>query len=159
MAVDDDPCALECLSVLLRRQFPACTIETFQKPADALRRLEAESFAVVLTDFRMPEMNGIMLLQRARQNGSDASFIVMTGEATDQILTEGLRLGMFALLNKPLSRAALLPLLHQAIECHRLRREIADLRRTLRESGGGLGEWLHSVTLIANDGSQALLPY
>ena len=100
-------------------------VEAFADPAC---KLQAEFFAVVLTDFNMAAMNGIMLLRAARESGADASFIVMTGEGTEDILTEGLRLGMFALVDKPLNWLALIALVQQAIECHRLRQQVAELR-------------------------------
>lgn len=158
MLVDDDPLALAALTQTLRHYLSTVTVETFAEPASALRRLHAQSFAVVLTDFNMPGMDGITLLRAARESGSDASFIVMTGDSTDNIVTEGLRLGMFALVDKPLNRLALIALVQQAIEFHCLRREVADLRRTLRESGIALGEWMHSVSVVPDE-SQPFLPY
>lgn len=135
LLVDDDPFALEAVSHTLRHSLPAVTIETYMDPVPALLRLRAESFAVVLSDFNMPDMNGLRLLRAARECGSEASFIVMTGDATEGVLTEGLLHGMFGLLHKPFNRAALIPLVQQAIECHRLRQEVAELRRTLIDSG------------------------
>jgi CheY-like chemotaxis protein len=103
MLVDDEAVALDSLSHTLRHYLPTVAIETFANPSKALLRLQAESFAVVLTDFNMPGMNGLSLLRTARENGSDASFIVMTGDATENMLTEGLQHGMFGLLNKPVN--------------------------------------------------------
>jgi DNA-binding NtrC family response regulator len=139
--------------------FPTVTIETCQSPVSALLRLQGESFAVVLSDFNMPGMNGLRLLRAARESGSDASFIVMTGDGTDDILTEGLRLGMFALVGKPLNRAALIPLIQQAIECHRLRQEVAELRRTITESGLELGSLMPGVVSETEEVLQPPLPY
>lgn len=82
----------------------------------------------------------------------------MTGDSTDDMLTEGLRLGLFALVNKPLNRSVLIPLVQQAIECHRLRWEVAELRRTLRECGV---EWrsLMGLAVDTEEVFQPLLPY
>ena len=159
MLVDDDPLALAALTETLRHYLSTVTVETFADPTSALRRLQAQSFAVVLTDFNMPGMNGITLLRAARESGSDASFIVMTGDGTDHILTEGLRLGMFALVDKPLNRLALIVLVQQAIECHRLREEVAELRRTLVESGLELGCLMRSLVAETDSVFQPTLPY
>lgn len=159
MVVDDDPLTLEALSDTLRRHLPTAAIETFADASSALTRLQTESFAVVLTDFNMPDMNGLLLLRAAREDGSDASFIVMTADGSVDMLTEGLRLGMFALLNKPLNRLVLIPLVQQAIECHRLRREVAELRRTLIESGVELGSLMRGLVSETDEVFQPLLPY
>ena len=107
----------------------------------------------------MAGMNGIMLLRAARESGADASFIVMTGEGTEDILTEGLRLGMFALVDKPLNRLALMALVQQAIECHRLRQEVTELRRMLRESGAEWGSLIGRLAAETEEVFQPLLPY
>jgi DNA-binding NtrC family response regulator len=159
MIVDDDCLALDCLAAMLCRHFPAASIETFNDPRQALLAIQQASFNVVLTDLNMPGMSGIHLLRAAREAGSDASFIVMTGDSADDILTEGLRLGMFALLHKPLNRTALIPAVQQAMECYRLRKEVAELRRTLVESGNSLGEWMHSVAVALDVDTQPVLPF
>lgn len=82
------------------------TIETCVNPVSALSRLRTEPFPVVLSDFNMPDMNSIALLRAARECGSDASFILMTGDSTADMLTQGLPLGR-ALVNKPLNRGTL----------------------------------------------------
>jgi DNA-binding NtrC family response regulator len=134
--------------------------ETCVNPVSALLKLQRESFAVVLSDFNMPDMNGLGLLRAAREAGSEASFILMTGDSADDMLTEGLRFGMFALVNKPLNRATFIPLVQQASDCYRLRQEVAELRRTLIESGDRLGERMHSVVGVAPDvDTQRVLPF
>lgn len=159
MLVDDDSIALNALSQTLRRHLPVVLIESYTDPSAALLRLRDEPFAAVMTDFNMPGMNGITLLKAARENGSEAPFIVMTGEATDQILTDGLRLGRFALLNKPLSPATVVPLVRQAIECYCLRQEVAALRRTLIESGIGFGDLMHAAGVVLDEEAQPFLPF
>lgn len=159
MLVDDDGISLQSLSEMLRRHLPSASIETFTSPHAALLTLRQQDFNLVLSDFQMPGMNGITLLKAARDSGSNASFMLMTGETTDQILTDGLRIGMFALLNKPLHKGTLVPLVHQAIECHRLRKEVCELRRMLAECGVELGGLMHSLAAETDENLQAQLPY
>lgn len=73
----------------LHHYLPSVTIETCGSPISALLRIRSESFAVVLSDLNMPEMNGLRLVRAARTCGSEASFILMTGDSTDDMLTEG----------------------------------------------------------------------
>lgn len=159
MIVDDDPLALRAVAHTVHHYLPTVAIETFSTPHSALLQLDAQSFAVVLTDFNMPGMNGLGLLKIARERGSDASFIVMTGDSTEDILTEGLRLGLFALVDKPLNRLSLIPVVQQAAECHRLRQEIAGLRKTLIDSGVELGNLMRSLIPESDEVVQPTLPY
>ena len=159
MIVDDDCLALDCVAALLCRHFPAASIDGFNDPRQALLPIQQASFDVVLTDLNMPGMSGIHLLRAAREGGSDASFIVMTGDSAEGILTEGLRLGMFALVNKPLNRATFIPLVQQAIECHRLRQEVAELRRTLLKLGVEWGSLKWKLDAESEEVLQPFLPY
>ena len=159
LLIDDDPFALQAVSYTLRHHLPTVTIETCANPVSAVLRLRSESFAVVLSDFNMPDLNGLRLLRAARECGSEASFILMTGDSTDDMLTEGLRYGMFALLHKPFNRTELIPLIQQAIECHRLRQEVTELRRTLRESGVEWGSLMGRLAAETEEVFQPLLPY
>lgn len=159
MVVDDDSVALDCLTVTLSRHFPTASIASFDDPRQALRVIQGTSFDVVLTDFNMPGMNGITLLRAARESGSDASFIVMTGDGTDDMLTDGLRLGMFALVDKPLNRLALIALVQQAIECHRLRQQVAELRQMLIQAGLEWGSIIPGLLAETEEVFQPSLPY
>ena len=159
LLVDDDRYTLEAVSQTLRHFLPSLTIETCSNPVSALSRFRHELFSVVLSDFTMPDMNGLSLLRAARESGSDASFIVMTGNSTDNMLTEGLRLGMFALVDKPLNRGTFIPLVQEAIECHRLRQEVSALRRTLQEAGVDWESFMVKLTAETEEVLQPLLPY
>jgi hypothetical protein len=75
------------------------------------------------------------------------------------MLTEGLRLGLFSLVDKPLKRAMLIPLVQQAIECHRLRQEVSALRRTLKEAGVEAESLIGKLAAQTNEVFQPLLPY
>jgi len=86
---------LQPISRSLRHFLPAVTIETCATPACPLLRLRRESF--VVSDFDMPDPNGLGLLRAARGSGADASFILITRDSTENMLTDGLRLRLFAL--------------------------------------------------------------
>ena len=159
MVVDDDSASLQSLSEMLHHHIASASVQTFTSPHTALLTLREREFDLVLSDFQMPGMNGISLMKAARENGCDASFILMTGEASEHLLTDGLRVGMFALLHKPLNRAALVPLLQQAIDCHRLRKEVTELRRMLVECGVELGVLVHNWATETDEYFQAQLPY
>jgi two-component system, NtrC family, C4-dicarboxylate transport response regulator DctD len=159
LLVDDDPCALQAVASTLRRYLPALTIESCESAVSALSRLRHEPFAVVVSDFKMPDMNGLGLLRGTRECGSDASFILITGDSTDDMLTQGLRFGMFALVEKPLNRSTFIPLVQQAIECHRLRQEVAELRRALIESDVVCGSAIQGLIPETDEAFQPSLPY
>jgi len=159
MLVDDDPLALASLTQTLRRHLPTAIVEAFGDPTLALPRLQDQPFAVIVTDFSMPAINGFGLLRSAREAGSDAAFIVMTGDSIDSMLVEGLRFGVFGIIDKPINRLALIALIQQAIESHRLRQEVTELRRTLIEAGTELGSLVRGIVPETEEAFQPPLPY
>jgi FixJ family two-component response regulator len=107
----------------------------------------------------MPAINGFGLLRSAREAGSDAAFIVMTGDSIDRMLVEGLRFRVFGIIDKPINRLALIALIQQAIESHRLRQEVTELRRTLIEAGTELGNLVRGIVPETEEAFQPPLPY
>lgn len=153
LLVDDDPVAVTVLADILHRHL-AVTVDRFTDPREALLSLRANSYAVVLTDYHMPELNGMALLQAAREGGSEAVFILVSGDATPLMMNDGLRLGMFYVLPKPLHMLTTVTVVHQALASYELREEVRALRRTIAETGADLGAVIQSLVHIDDDESQ-----
>jgi len=96
--------------------------------AEALALLKKRSFHLMLTDLKMPRLDGMSLLQQARELAPEMEVIVLTAHGTVETAVEAMRLGAFDYLTKPLSGPAELRLLAaRALERRRLRddRELA----------------------------------
>ncbi len=91
----------------------------------AWSRLGAEGFHLVLTDLRMPRLDGIELLRRLRQTQPEVEVIVLTAHGSVDSAVEAMKLGAFEYLQKPISGPAELRLVvSRALE----RRSLADAR-------------------------------
>jgi len=77
-----------------------CQAEGVPTPVEGLERLERGAYDVLLTDFRMPGMNGVELVERARERDGALRVIMLTSSGTD-LDPAARRLG-FTLLRKPL---------------------------------------------------------
>jgi len=75
----------------------------------ALQKLIADPVHLVLSDYNMPGMDGLQLLQALRQNQSTAriGFILVTGSPTPEIVSKGRALGLNNIIKKPFSTASL----------------------------------------------------
>jgi two-component system NtrC family sensor kinase len=99
----------------------------------ALAALEAAEFGVVISDYRMPGMDGVKLLARVRDGWPDAERILMTGAADADVLERGVNeAGISRFVKKPWVPAALLGVVNEALRAAQLRREHRVLGERLR---------------------------
>jgi two-component system response regulator HydG len=99
---------------------------------DAATVLEAGGADLVVTDLRMPDLDGLALLELARARG-DVPVIVMTAYGAIDSAVEAIRKGAFHYLTKPFKLDELLVFVERALADRMLRREAAELRRAVRE--------------------------
>ena len=85
LLVDDEPNVLRALRrVLTQSAQPALAleaIETFESPQAALERLHVQTFALILSDYRMPGLDGVALLSASRQLQPDAARLILSAQA------------------------------------------------------------------------------
>jgi DNA-binding NarL/FixJ family response regulator len=117
--VDDEPHLLDGIARAFRHQFP---ISTATSGADGLKLLhEGGPFAVVVSDMRMPQMNGVEFLTKVRERSPDSVRMILSGQAdlaqTIAAVNEG---NIFRFLSKPCPPDALLRAVTTALEQYRL---------------------------------------
>lgn len=116
LIVDDDPaCRRTLKEALAGSNYKVLAAKDGRK---ALKIVEASSrkaepVDLLMTDFQMPGMNGLELLQSARSILHDLSAILITGASLDHLKRRALRSGFFGYLEKPFSLKALLKMIKQ----------------------------------------------
>jgi DNA-binding NtrC family response regulator len=133
LLIDDDPMILSSYQRTLR-QF---SIDTASGGPEALAKIAmGESYAVVLSDLRMPGMDGLALLRRTHENAPDSIGIILTGNADLRTAIEAINEGnVFRYLEKPYPYESLAKVLLAALE--QFRRVISEkniLKRTPHHS-------------------------
>jgi NtrC-family two-component system response regulator AlgB len=96
--------------------------------AEALAALERETFEIVISDVRMPGLDGLALLREARQRQADLVVVLMTAYATVPQAVEAMRAGAYDYLVKPFSLDQVGLLLRRVLEVKALERENRVLR-------------------------------
>lgn len=119
LCVDDDANILTGIQRNLRRQFE---IDTAVGSLAALKMLEQNGpFAVLVADMQMPGMNGVELLNIARQKYPDTVRVMLTGNADQRTATDAVNRGhIFQFLNKPCPPDKLAEILSEGIKQYRL---------------------------------------
>lgn len=133
LLVDDEVAILDGLRRQLRKKF---TVHTATGGAEALERLETEPVAVVVSDMRMPQMDGATFLSEVRLRHPNVVRILLTGQADTQAAITAVNQGqIYRFLTKPCPPEVLLEEIGSAVELNRLvQAEKELLRSTLRRT-------------------------
>jgi two-component system response regulator AtoC len=134
LVVDDDPAMRHLLSVILADHgWEARAVGSAQ---DALRELEARETDLVLTDVRMPGMDGLALLREIQRLFPDLTVIVMSAYGAQEAAIEAMKAGAYDYLSKPFKRDEVVLVIRKAEERERLARENRRLRTELASGYG-----------------------
>ena len=131
LVVDDEASARSGLEKLLRQS--GYTVDTAKDGNDALAVAAEHPPEVVVTDLKMPEMDGMTLLTKLRESDRDLPVIVATAFGDVSSAVAAMRAGASDYLTKPIDFDALLMAIERARERRALRVEAENLRRQLRE--------------------------
>lgn len=131
--VDDEINVLHGYRRNLRSLFD---VHIAQSGKEALKIIsEQDDFAVVISDYRMPEMDGIELLHEVRKISPDTIRIILTGYADMQIAIEAINEGnIFRFLTKPISNDKLINTINDALEQYRLITTEKELNKKLQDA-------------------------
>jgi YesN/AraC family two-component response regulator len=79
--VEDDDATLQCLAIILAKRYPHMEVLTASNGRAGLELFQARPAAIVITDFNMPEMDGMEMTNRIRAIRPETRFIVLTGDS------------------------------------------------------------------------------
>lgn len=132
LIVDDEKDNLEALQRLLRSHFK---VTATTSPLDALKLIQKEEFAVIVSDQRMPEMTGVEFLEKAKVVAPSATRILLTGYTDiDSVIGAINRGNIYRYIAKPWDPEDLKLTLKQAEEASLLRKELERKNQELSQS-------------------------
>ncbi len=144
--VDDEPEVLDAVAVNLRRNYDVVTATS---GAAGLEYLEAEDdFAVVVSDMRMPKMDGATFLALAREISPDVVRMLLTGHSDIDATIKAVNHGqLFRFLTKPCAKETLIHAIECAVTQHRL---ITGERVLLEQTLNGSIKMLFEILAITS---------
>jgi two-component system, LuxR family, response regulator FixJ len=157
--IDDDPAVRDSLAFLLQSiRIPATVYES---GTAFLAQLSGKETGCIITDIRMPDISGIDLLRRVKEQKPSLPVIVITGHGDVPLAVEAMKLGAFDFLEKPFNDEAMISAVRLALDRSRhsekasadlveLERRIASLSAREREVLEGLIAG-HANKVIASD--------
>ena len=164
LIVDDEALAREGLELALEDE--PCRVLTAGSAAKALKILAKENIHLVLTDLKMPDMDGIELLKRIKEESPDVDVVMVTGFATVDTAVQAMRLGALEYICKPFKLDDVRRTVRLALEQQRLAAENRRLREELLATkfpkfivteSPKMAEILELVTRVAPSKSNVLI--
>ncbi|MDL2317138.1 sigma-54 dependent transcriptional regulator [Desulfovibrio sp. OttesenSCG-928-A18] len=132
LVVEDEDIAREYVAQSLRDN--GFFVDEAAGGAEALQALRERDYAVVISDIRMPDMNGMELLEQIKNLRPDTEVILATGYASVEDAVRAVKMGAYQYLAKPLRLEEVTLMAERAVEKRRIHVELQSLRRQLHNA-------------------------
>ncbi len=129
LVVDDDADFLKGMIRHLKKKYPRMEILGYTSGAEALAAFDRCEIGVMLSDLRMPGMDGHELLARAMEKNPRVCTIMITGYATVENAVQALKKGAWDFITKPVDRETLYHTVDKALQHYELARENTRLQK------------------------------
>jgi len=119
LVIDDEMIVCESCQRILEEE--AYEVEIALSGREAFEKMKENPFDIVMTDLKMPEIDGMEVLKKFRKEYPDAIIIMITGYGTAQTAAEALKLGAFGYLPKPFTPDEVSLVVKKALEKRNLK--------------------------------------
>src|ERR1700731_3764149 len=127
LIVDDDTALLEALPQALSLRLTAVEVDTSDSALNALDLIAEHDYDAIVSDIKMPGMDGLALLAKIQELRPDTPTLLITGHGEHNLAIQALRGGAYDYIQKPIDRDDFVASLHRAIQARQLRRQVKDL--------------------------------
>ncbi|HZS11261.1 MAG TPA: response regulator, partial [Nitrospirales bacterium] len=146
LIVDDDPALLEALPDTVRARLDGVTVETCASGKMALELASAIEYDAIVSDIKMPDMDGLDLLARVKLLRPDIPMLLITGHGDHDLAVRALRGGAYDFIHKPIERDYFIASLVRAVQTRQLRQQIESQKAALARHATELEEMVHERT-------------
>ena len=164
LIVDDEKSMRDLLSITLEKE--GYDVASATGGEAAIEMLHRDSVDVVITDLRMPKVDGLQVLRAAKEISPDTTVIMITAVASTESAVEAMKLGAYDYITKPFKLDEVNLIVRNALERKRLRDENLYLRRQLETQhrfeniigkSGRITEVFDTIRKIADSPSTAMI--
>src|SRR5260370_22529748 len=121
LIVDDDPALLQALPHTISLRLPEAKVDTSNSAQRALELIRAHDYDTIVSDIKMPGMDGLELLAKIHELRPESLTLLITGHGDHDLAIQALRGGPYDYLLKPIDRDYFVAALERALHTHRLR--------------------------------------
>jgi two-component system, NtrC family, C4-dicarboxylate transport response regulator DctD len=156
LIVDDDPAVLEALPEALQLRLGDVTVDTADTAAAALDRIAARDYDAIVTDIKMPGLDGFALLAEIRTRRPDTPTLLITGHGEPALAIEALRGGAYDFVQKPIDREYFVATLCRAIQMNERNREVKQQQQQLERRANELERAVEQRTNELREASRVI---
>src|SRR5262249_53835141 len=131
LIVDDDPALLNALPETLRLRLGPMSIDTCDSARTAITRITESDYDAIVSDIKMPGMDGLALLAEVKALRPDVPTLLITGHGEHDLALQALRAGAYDFVQKPIDREYFVAALSRAIQMRQMSRQIENQRSAL----------------------------
>src|SRR5438270_12313068 len=124
LIVDDDTALLEALPQALYLRLEEVKVDTSDEARSAIERIEEREYDAIVSDIKMPGMDGLALLAKVQELRPATPTLLITGHGEHDLAVRALRGGAYDFIQKPIDRDYLVAALQRAIQTYQLRRKV-----------------------------------
>ena len=155
LIVDDDSALLQALPEALHLRMEGLKIDTAESAVIALEQIAQTDYDAIITDIKMPGMDGLALLSRIKELRPETPTLLITGHGEHELTVQALRGGAYDFIQKPIEREYLVASLKRAIEARHLSRQVQEQRLALEHHAAQLEQTVQERTRKLLEANQA----
>ena len=134
LLIDDERAIRRALREIL--EFEGCVVEEAENGAQALEKLKTHTYELIFSDIKMPQMDGLELLDQILVLGIETPVIMISGHGTVETAVGAIKKGAFDFIEKPLDLNRILVLLRQVKDRNLLLQETKQLKQVVKKIKG-----------------------
>src|SRR5260221_11341997 len=138
LLVDDDDALLQALPEALALRMPAIQVQVCVSAVEALERIQQDDYDAIISDIKMPGMDGLALLTRTKELRPETPTLRIPGHGENDLTIQALRGGAYDFIQKPLDRDYFVAALQRAIQAYGLRRQVREQQQALERHAQSL---------------------
>ena len=131
--VDDSPTQTALVTDLFKREGPEFRVTTVSTGAACLQELSRSKFTIILLDYILPDMNGLEVFSKLREQGYTLPVIMVTGQGGEQVAVEAMKAGAADYVTKNEDFVNVLPVVvRQVLENETLKVQLAEAEKRFK---------------------------
>ena len=146
LIVDDDTALLQALPQAISLRLRDVEVQTSDSALHALDLIREHEYAAIVSDIKMPDMDGLALLAMIQELRPEIPTLLITVHGDHSLAIQALRGGAYDFIQKPIDRDYFVAALRRAVQTYQLRQQVAEQQRTLEAHAKSLEQTVQERT-------------